>query len=617
MNQPSISKGLTPAQIRKAVYGGHKPVAEVARHKPKNKKPEKVVREVQTQDTGMLLNMPFSTTSTASQYKTPEWFTSTQKADVSVIVPLYGNSAQNLIRSWDRTNGGMRVEVIFVDDGCPVNSKDMALRECEEGKTVKGRIYASAFRQGWGACCNIGAEKATGDILVFAHPDTALTDGWLRPLVRLLRKSDVGAVGPLVLDQDGRTFAGAGGEWLWDSQTFADTGRSVYKGGRISKPFTIDNTPADLLEAGETDRVDGRCLAVRRADFLYHGGFSPNLTTPEWADADLCLSLRERGMKTLCQRSAHVIRGVSPERDRDLEMGKVFFRNKWVVNGRIDPLVGPRPAPRAEIENIVIRRRAAHGDVLMAAAVAPALKKKHPKAKIVFSTDCPEVVEGNPWIDKVVEVHSERWFQFYCDLDMVYEYRPGTNLLTAYAEAVGVDPKDCEPYLATAPVDALPEKYAVVHAGKTMWVGRNWTTLKFDSISNRLRAAGYKVVCVGTWSDHKTTACDLDLRDKTTVGQLATVVRGAKVFVGIDSFPMHVAQTFKVPGVCFFGAVNPASRLVGDHIKPVVADGVKCLGCHHRKPTPCTSTTTCDVGVQDCVNNVSAEQMWRTIAPML
>lgn len=228
--------------------------------------------------------------------------------------------------------------------------------------------------------------------------------------------------------------------------------------------------------------------------------------------------------------------------------------------------------------------------MLLAAAVAPALKKKHPKAKITFSTDCPEVLQNNPWIDKVVEVFSERYFDYYIDLDMAYEYRPDANILDCYAEACGVSRKDCDLFLHTEPID-VPDQYVVIHAGKTLWAGRNWSTIKFDQISKKLKGEGLKVVCVGTGTDHKTTVCDLDLRDKTTVPQLAHVIMRAKMFVGIDSFPMHVAQVFETPGVCFFGAIRPETRLVNKAITPVSADGLKCLGCHHRKPTPCTATT--------------------------
>lgn len=618
------SRGLTPAQIKKAVQGKKAEVKlEVLQpltRKPQ--KPEKAVRQHQKGDNGLLLNLPFSTTHSTVQYATPDWFTYTQKAEVSVVVPLVKSTASALIKAWDLSCEGFKVELIFVEDGEGLKEEVVKHWEARKGelKGPVGKIYYTGMSQGWGACCNIGAEKATGDILVFMHPDTIPVDGWLKPLVRQARKEDTGAVSAAHFGEDANTFVDAGAEWSWEKEKFHKIGSEVYEGKEIKRPFKMNNTPADLLEAAKREKVSSYCMAIRRDLFRYLGGFSPNLVSVEWSDADFCMNLHEWSYSVVSQGNSHVFRAAPKTTDRHEEYGRVYFRNKWVVSGRIDGIVkAKRPDPLPEVKNIVIRRRAAHGDVLIASGVASALRMKHPNAQIIFSTDCPEVLEKNPHIDKVVEVHSERWFDLYFDLDMAYEYRPDANIMQAYADACGVSAGDCELFLHTEPVeDELPEKYVAIHAGKTMWAGRNWSTIKFDQIAKRLKAAGFGVVCVGTWSDHKTTQCDLDLRGKTTIPQMAHVVKNASLFVGIDSFPMHAAQIFSTPGVAFFGSINPDTRLLHESsIRPVVAEGLKCLGCHHRKPRPCTATTTCEVGVQDCINNVSVDRVWQSIEPLL
>lgn len=618
MEQQSILNGLTPEQIRKAIYGKsneEKESLKLNNKKIKSKKPIKAIRESQNHDLGMLLSLPFTTTATASEYKTPEWFRNKEKADVSVIVPIYNTNAKNIINSWNKSHNGMKVEIIFIEDNCPVDSKDLIIKECEN-KNIIGKIYTSSMTQGWSACCNIGAEKATGEILVFLHPDIILTTGWLRPMTRLLRKQEIGVVGALVIDQDGRTYSDAGFEWNWESESFLSLGKEIYKGNKISKPFTIDNTPSDLLASGEVDNLNGKIIAVRRADYMLNGGMSPNLNSIEWATADFCMSLKEKGLKVISQRTSHVILNDFLKKDRNYKQGSVFFDNKWIKSGRLDNIVSSkRQFDEKKINSIVIRRRSAHGDVLIASGVAAALKKKYPKSQIIFNTDCPEVLKNNPFIDKVVESCSERWFDLYFDLDMVYEYRPDCNILTSYAEACGVAVDDCEFYLNSKETEQkLPENYAVIHAGKTMWAGRNWSYVKFNQISNKLKSLGLKVVIIGTYSDCKTSVCDLDLRGLTDVDQLSYVINNCKLFVGIDSFPMHVAQVLKKPGVCFFGSIKPETRIIkGSKIKSVYANGLKCIGCHHRKSTPCTATTSCEVGIQDCINNVTVDQMWSAI----
>lgn len=613
--------GLTPAQIRRAVTGSPPPAAgKAARPATPSRRPHKAVRAAQTTDNRHLLNLPYGTSRFTTRVPVPEGFEMRERAEVSVVVPLYRQPVENLLGSWDAGNDGVRVELVFVDDYCPERSKDRVLewwvahRDAFPGPV--GRLYANAVRQGWPTCCNIGAAYATGDTVVFLHPATMVSKGWLRTLLRVLRRPEVRAAAPVQLDVDGRTFVDAGLEWSWDRNEFLTVGVDGYRGRTLANRFFVDNVPADLLEFGSRDAVSSTCLAVGRQEFNRAGGFHPGLRSRLWADADFCLRLREAGGSVACQGNCQIFR--RPCADEGVEEGRAFFANRWLVSGRADKFFRGRPTPRKEPESVVVRRTAAHGDVLLAAAVLPALRALHPKAKIIFYTDCPEVLQGNPHVDKVVASLSERWFDLYYDLDMAYEYRPDANILTAYAEAVGVEPERCELFLHCEPYDGLPEKYAVVHAGKTLWAGRNWSTLKFDQLSQKLRSRGLPVVCVGTASDHRPSGCDHDLRGRTTVPQLASVVRGARCFAGIDSLPMHVAQTFRVPGVAFFGALRPSTRLVrGGRIVAATAEGLACLGCHHRKAPPCVSTTVCEAGVQECVNQVSVGKVWRLLEPLL
>ncbi len=619
MNNP----GLTPAQINKAI-NGVKANKSTPLNSPliKKSKPDKAVRLIPKQDNSLLLNLPYSDNNIIYSIPTPDWFTFNSKADVSVIVPLYKSSIEDLVESWDFLNDGLKVELIFIDDNCPSNSQEKVVAAWMERKSEVlkpiGRLFKSEATQGWGACCNFGAQCATGSILVFLNPTGKLFPGWLTSLTKILKKSEVGLVGGLHVDEANDVVIEAGREWSWEHNKFLDIGSETYNGKKLTKSFSMTNTPIDIFQASEREMISSSLAAVRTKNFLDWGGFSCNVFTQEWSDADLCMRVKENGLKIMYQPNARLYRSTFDKTDKYSKHGEAYFFNQWVTSSRIDSLIKDKRSVTQPVENILIRRQAAHGDVLVAAAIAPALKKKYPGCKILFATECPEVLENNPWIDKIVTEHSERQFQLFCNLDMAYEYRPNCNILSAYAEAAGVDVKDCELFLDTQPIDVeLPEKYIVIHAGKTLWAGRNWTALKFDQVSNRIRNADYKIVCVGTLSDHKPFSCDVDLRGKTNIQQLAGVIKSASLFVGIDSFPMHIAQVFDTPGVAFFGSIKPETRIVSDAMVPVYADGIKCLGCHHRKPTPCVGTTTCYVGVQECIIGVSADTMWLRIQKVL
>ena len=73
---------------------------------------------------------------------------------------------------------------------------------------------------------------------------------------------------------------------------------------------------------------------------------------------------------------------------------------------------------------------------------------------------------------------------------------------------------------------------------------------------------------------------------------------------------MHVAQTFNIKSIVFFGSINPKTRIISDFVSGITAKDLQCLGCHHKKLTPCTSTNICEIGVQECINQVSVDMMY-------
>ena len=623
MTKPK-NRGLTVNQIKKAVFGetAKKMKPKKSSKKIVTEKPNKIYRKIQQHDLSLLLDLTYSTGQICSQLPTPDWFTYKEKADISIICPIYMNSLEDFVDSWDFSNEGFRIEIIFIDDNCPWKTGEKiasvwSLRKKEGPKGI-GRVYVSAATQGYGACCNFGAEVATGKTLIFMHPESKLFPGSITSLVKLAQQQ-IGVVGGLHVFEQEDTVLESGLEWSWEKNRFLAIGSEVYKNKELYRPFQMNNVPFDIFQSGEREIVSSNLMAIDKSLFQKIGGFSPTIFQQTWSDADFCCFLKEKGYKVLYQQAARSYRGPIKKIEMLEKNGEVAFFNKWITSGRIDRLISaPRQEVLSNLNNILIRRQMAHGDVLAAAAIVPAVKKKYPKAKIIFATDCPEVVEGNPWIDQIVTEYSERQFNLFINLDMAYEYRPYTNFIEAYADIAGVPTCDCQLFLKTKPFDVgLSGQYVVMHAGNTFWAGRGWSTIKFDQISTRLRSEGHKIVCVGTLSDHKPLCSDIDLRGKTDIQQLSSVIKNSSYFVGTDSFPMMVAETFKVKGVAFFGSILPETRLATNSITPVAASDLTCIGCHHRKFLPCVATTTCEIGVQECVTGVSVERMWREIKKTL
>jgi hypothetical protein len=206
---------------------------------------------------------------------------------------------------------------------------------------------------------------------------------------------------------------------------------------------------------------------------------------------------------------------------------------KWVNSERIDPLINsPRPIANPKISKILVKRRAANGDVLIAGAVASALQKKYPESQIDFCTECGDVLKNNPYINDVLLPQEVRLNQYHIvfDLNYAYERRPYCNILQAYADVVGVKTEDCNLFFDTAVIEPIDGPYVVIQAARTNWVGRNWHVSKFDEIARRLMDRGIKVVCAGTEGEHK-VPCDIDCRGQYNIHQFELITCRDFIFV--------------------------------------------------------------------------------------
>ena len=553
-----------------------------------------------------------------------------EPVDVSVIVPMYKSFSvvQEQILRWV-TDDDLKTEVIYVDDLCPKGSKRAVFqtwnkrRDCHKHLV---KIILSETNLGFGGACNLGVHYANGKYVVVLNADTIVTPNWIMPMVETLGDEKIGLVGNLQLKDGGEwhgSIDGAGSEWSWESMNFMHIGRHIYNGEVLDKPFFPENAPVDMLQLSEREMVTGCCMAARKDLWTEVGGFNPSYRIGYWEDSELCLTLREMGYKVMLQPESviyHKLHHSESGNHPFTTLNRDYFYNKWIGSQRIDPLVKAKRTVRpVKVGNILVRRQAAHGDVLMAASVLPAIKKKHPKAKIYFSTVCGEMLNGNPHIDHVIkesEAHKQV-YQLTYNMDLSYERRPHTNILQAYADEVGVKMSECRLDLARTSSDHLVPagtEFVVIHAGKTAWVGRNWLEERFDEVAERINRT---IVCIGHTGDHFVPCGNYDLRGKTSIGELADVIARAKLFVGIDSLPMHIAQAMNTPGVCFFGCILPETRIIRKNMIGVNAKGLKCIGCHHNMPPPRVALTECPNGTCSCEKEVTVDHLWKEIQCLL
>jgi GT2 family glycosyltransferase len=149
--------------------------------------------------------------------------------------------------------------------------------------------YAGAFN--WSAMNNAAAEAARGEVLVLLNNDIEVIDaGWLRELVALVLRPEVGVAGAKLLYPDGGVqHAG---------MTLA--GHSF--GGHVGRHAARDDPGhAGMLAARRrVSAVTGACLAIRRAVYRQVGGIEEQALRVTASDVDLCLRVRAQGLAVLC-----------------------------------------------------------------------------------------------------------------------------------------------------------------------------------------------------------------------------------------------------------------------------------------------------------------------------
>jgi GT2 family glycosyltransferase len=213
---------------------------------------------------------------------------------ITVVVVTRNEGAQ-LRRTVDNLDATLNSNsnIVVVDDGSMDGSADYLPRRRGRVRLLRGNSLGVTRAR------NLGARATRGDVLVFADAHLELPSDWWRPLIELLKRSEVGAVAPVITDTAGTRFNGHG-------LTFRGPAMEVewLKGSRTGEPV-------------ERPILPGCCLAMRRSVFLDAGGWDEGLLHRGNVDNELSIRLWLLGYKLLVTRDVavgHLFRARSPYR---------------------------------------------------------------------------------------------------------------------------------------------------------------------------------------------------------------------------------------------------------------------------------------------------------------
>ena len=209
-------------------------------------------------------------------------------------------------------------EVIVLDN----NSREPGVDEVVR-PYPKTRLIKEAVNHGFARGNNLAVRQSRGEYLAFINNDTLPRRDWLRPLVEMHRAlPEVGIVGSKLVDAAGNTLY-TGSYFQAAINAYTDTGRNY--------PATFGGEPR------ECEVYVGCGILIKRDLFDAVGGFDEHYFQG-YEDFDLCLKVRERGLKVMyCPTSVvEHIENVSMKklsrraRRRSKERNREFFERRWL-----------------------------------------------------------------------------------------------------------------------------------------------------------------------------------------------------------------------------------------------------------------------------------------------
>jgi GT2 family glycosyltransferase len=142
---------------------------------------------------------------------------------------------------------------------------------------------------GYNALIRWAAEHGASHVLLLNN-DTLITDPLMLDRLMAAAGSDIAAVGPVVLNEDGSHFSGGGTLGRW-------TGRSGH--------LRHDEMPAHD-RSYEVPWIDGPCMLINIEIACLTRGFDPAFVST-WEELDWCIRARERGYKCIVEPRTSIL----------------------------------------------------------------------------------------------------------------------------------------------------------------------------------------------------------------------------------------------------------------------------------------------------------------------
>lgn len=209
---------------------------------------------------------------------------------VSIIIPAYNQIeyTYNCLVSILEHSKDCAYEVIIADDLSTDATKYV-------DKYVENVVVSRPdSNKGFLLNCNLAAEKARGEYILFLNNDTKVCENWLSSLISLIESDEsIGMVGSKLVYPDGRLQEAGGIVW---------SDGSAWNYGRLDDP-----EKCEYNYVKEVDYISGAAIMIRSSLWKIIGGFDERYAPAYCEDSDLAFEVRKAGYKVMYQPASVVI----------------------------------------------------------------------------------------------------------------------------------------------------------------------------------------------------------------------------------------------------------------------------------------------------------------------
>ena len=181
----------------------------------------------------------------------------------SIIIPHY-NGADILLRCLKSLlqHTENNHEIIIVDNASADNSIEIIKRQFPQI-----RIISNKTNLGYAGGCNIGAEQAKNEYLIFLNNDTEVSENWINPLINTLNDKNVSSVQPKIKNLNQRDYF----DYAGGSGGYIDVFCYPFCRGRIFR--TVEKDTYQYESETEIFWASGTAFATKKEVFIAAGMF--------------------------------------------------------------------------------------------------------------------------------------------------------------------------------------------------------------------------------------------------------------------------------------------------------------------------------------------------------